>query len=85
MKSLRVVRNTAALFILAMSLLATRPLVATSQKDTCIQDSSTVGYNCVFNSNGTCSSSKCQAGQACGNSKCVDFDYCQKNCCFFCK
>lgn len=85
MRALRIFRNLAALFIFAAAMLVARPGLANTPKDTCVSDSSTVGSNCVLNSDGTCNSSNCKAGQACNNSKCADFDYCQKHCCFFCK
>jgi len=74
MKTLRVLRNVAALFILAMALVASRPgvqlLRAQNTGYTCYSDSSSYGYNCTFNFDLNCSSSKCQAGQPCNNSVC---------------
>jgi hypothetical protein len=74
MKTLRVLRNVAALFILAMALVASWPgvqlLRAQNTGNVCYSDSNSYGYNCTFNADGTCSSSKCQAGQACNNSVC---------------
>ncbi len=85
MKTLRLVRNIAVLFILAVSLLASRPSMGSTKdpKFICLFDSSTIGYNCTFNSDGTCSSSKCKAGEACNNAKCVDdTSLCSHKCCF---
>jgi hypothetical protein len=74
MKTLRLLRNIAVLFILVMALLASRPAVQPSRAQnigySCYFDSSTVGYNCTFNANGTCDSSKCQPGQPCNNGIC---------------
>ncbi len=84
MKTLRLLRNIAALFILAVSLLASRPSMGSTKdpKYICLFDSSTIGYNCTFNSDFTCSSSKCKAGEACNNAKCVDDTTfkCKKSC-----
>ncbi len=84
MKTLRLVRNIAVLFILAVSLLASRPSMGSTKdpKYICLFDSSTIGYNCTFNSDGTCSSSKCKTGETCNNAKCVDDTTfkCKKSC-----
>lgn len=73
MKTLRLVRNVAVLFILLMALLYSRqPLHAQSVgNSSCIFGSGTVGYNCTLNANGTCNSSKCEAGQPCNNGVCL--------------
>ena len=76
MKNLRMVRNVAALFILAMALLgATRPGTGTSQK-ACL--GTKLGFNCSYDANGNCHTTKCRAGSGCSNSVCANF-------CFECK
>lgn len=74
MKTLRLFRNIAALCILAVSLLAPVSSMgsANDPKYICLFDSTTIGYNCVFNSDLTCSSSKCKVGETCNNARCVD-------------
>lgn len=74
MKNLRLLRNIAVLFILVMALLSwwsgAQPLRARNTGYTCYFDSSTVGYNCTFNADLTCTSVKCQAGRPCNNGVC---------------
>jgi len=71
MKTLRVLRNIAALTIIAVSLIASRARAAGTTAYTCYNDgSTTIGYNCTFNSDGSCSSSKCKAGEPCNNYIC---------------
>jgi hypothetical protein len=77
MKTLRLFRNLAALFILGAAVLVTRPSVGSSKEPAgywfCWSDGSTTnGYNCTFNSDGTCSQTKCKSGQPCNNYKCSD-------------
>jgi hypothetical protein len=74
MKTLRVLRNVAALFIIAMALVASWPgaqLLRVHANGSCYFDSASVGYNCSLNSDFTCSSSKCKAGYPCNNGVCV--------------
>jgi hypothetical protein len=71
MKTLRLLRNLAALFILAAALLVPRSSAAAGTGNTCLFSSSTIGWNCVLNSNGTCSGAKCTPGRPCSNSQCV--------------
>ena len=69
MRTLRLVRNIEVLFIVVMALLArwpgAQPLPARNTGYTCYFDSTSVGYNCTFNADLTCSSVKYQAGQPC--------------------
>ncbi len=86
MKILRLFRNIAALFIFGAALLSSLPMGATQPiKNTCYFDSKTVGYNCTFNTDGTCSSSRCKSGQPCNNGVCGQpIEICEPNKCCFC-
>lgn len=68
MKTLRIVRNIAALFILMIALLALRlgVGVAHANPKACFFK---VGYNCSIDKNGNCSSQKC-TGASCNNAAC---------------
>jgi hypothetical protein len=74
MRTLRLLRNVSVLFILAMAVLAFRSgaetLPAHNPGSSCVSTSNTNGYNCTFDSNGMCSSSKCKAGDTCNNMVC---------------
>jgi hypothetical protein len=70
MKTLRWLRNIAALFILVMGLLALRPSVSRADNKTfCVYPGKT-GFNCNFDSSGNCFETKCVAGQPCSNGGC---------------
>lgn len=86
MKTLRLLRNIAALFILAMALLASRPglrIMYADNKTVCFYPGKT-GFNCNFDSNGNCYETKCVAGQPCSNGGCGAPPKPGK-CIFFCK
>lgn len=86
MKTLRLVRNIAVLFLLAMALLASKPTVSQASnpnKHICTIPGKT-GFNCNFDSNGNCFETKCVAGQPCENASCVAPPKPGK-CIFFCK
>ena len=78
MKTLRLLRNIAVLFIMVMALLGPRPMfggpVGSGPKGNfCI--GSTVGpTNCVFGSNGKCKTVACTSPLSCSYLQCVDFD-----------
>jgi hypothetical protein len=69
MKTLRLLRNIAALFIFGAALLVPRPTEAASPW-ICGSSSLTVGLNCFIDSNGVCNTQSCISGQPCNNSKC---------------
>ena len=80
MKTLRLLRNIAALFILVAALLVYWPGVGSLQASngkSCL--GTKVGFNCGYDSNGNCSETKCVPGQACANAGCVDFN-CGRGC-----
>lgn len=67
MKTLRLLRNLALLFILVMAL----PGLGLSRQER--NKGCTVfspGSNCSSNPNGDCTTSKCKVGQPCSNSEC---------------
>ena len=72
MKTLRIVRNIAVLFLLVVALLAARPGLGKAHPQyVCGYD---VGRNCTFNFlSGDCSDSPCKKGQTCSDSGCVRF------------
>ncbi len=79
MKTLRFLRNVAALFILGVTLLASGPGVELShaQSKFCAVKA---GKNCSFDfTTGKCTESSCVKGQPCNDSGCVKF------CDFICK
>ena len=75
MKTLRLLRNISALFILAVMLLGSRPSSALPMDKSkgcgnwiCLPLPNT---NCVVNNSGTgCKTYKCQAGEPCSNTAC---------------
>jgi len=79
MRTLRLLRNISALFIVGTALLATRPGVqllhakkGSGSGTVCVEIlPGTYGYNCTFNTDGTCSTSTCQAGQTCNDMVCT--------------
>ena len=84
MKTLRLIRNIAVLFILVMGLLASRPVAAhAGNKTICFYPGKT-GFNCNFDSSGNCFETKCVAGQPCSNGGCGGPPKPPK-CIFFCK
>ncbi len=78
MKTLRLLRNIAALFILWAALLALRPSVAAADNSKfCFFK---LGYNgCTFDKNGNCGDTKCEPGQSCADLGCVK---CHRGCFF---
>lgn len=71
MKALRLLRNIAVLFILAMALLALRPVVSHADSGkVCFPK---LGYNCTYTTNngGNCQESPCQKGGNCADTGCV--------------
>ena len=71
MKTLRLFRNLAVLFILVMALLASRPGVARTRGKSC---GVKAGYNfCSFDNNGNCLETRCEhsKGGICLNFGCV--------------
>ncbi len=88
MKALRIVRNVAALFILVVALLASRPGVRLLHADNphkyiCFYPGKT-GFNCNFDSTGNCYETKCEAGQPCTDGSCTAPPKPPK-CFFYCK
>ncbi len=82
MKTLRLLRNIAALFILVAALLGSWPgvelLHAGNTQFACLNFNKP-GKNCsINNTTGGCTESECVKGQPCENTGCVKF-------CFFCK
>ena len=80
MKSLRLLRNIGALFILGMALLISRPESGFSQPAAgpklCLTK---IGYTgCTLSANGQCSDTKCAPGQPCADYGCIQVK------CFFC-
>jgi hypothetical protein len=70
MKTLRLVRDIAALFILVMSLVAFRPGVSRANNKTVCFYPGKTGFNCNFDSSGNCFETKCVAGQPCTDGSC---------------
>ena len=72
MKTLRMARNIAALFILAMAVLGTRPATGSSAKTkACVGIKA--GYNCSYDANFNCRTTKCDPGGPCSDTVCHDF------------
>ena len=74
MKTLRIVRNIAALFILFMALLAARsgPIFAHADKPQGVKlCSPKPGYNCEYNLHGNCVEQKCNGHSYCNGFGCV--------------
>lgn len=71
MKALRLLRNIAVLFILAMALLAFRPSVSRAGNKTVCYYPGKTGFNCNFDSSGNCFETKCVSGQLCSNGGCA--------------
>lgn len=73
MKTLRLLRNIAVLFILLMALLALRPGLGISRADSGKGCFFKLGYNCTYTTNngGNCQDSPCQKGGSCTDSGCV--------------
>ena len=67
MKTLRLLRNIAVLFLLVMGLLAVRPQLGHAGNKYCFLK---FGYNCSVDSKGNCQESKCTGGY-CNDSGCV--------------
>jgi len=81
MKTLRLLRNLAALFILGAALVVSQAGVGLSHavNNKACFNFNKVGKNCSFDfTTGECKESPCVKGQPCNNTGCVDF-------CFFCK
>jgi hypothetical protein len=72
MKTLRLLRNIAALFILVAAMLVWGPRLGLSgsRGGYCVSSSSTIGWNCVSNTNGGCSGNKCTPGTPCNDTQC---------------
>ncbi len=78
MKTLRVLRNVAALFILGMGLLASRSAAglapgATADRKFCFIKLGRT--NCTIAANGHCNDTECKPGQPCADVGCVDVDF----------
>ncbi len=90
MKALRLLRNIAALFIIAVALFGSQLGVglarAASQKNVCYYPGKT-GFNCNFDySTGNCYETKCVAGQPCTDGSCAAAPNPKPpHCWFFCK
>lgn len=72
MKTLRLLRNVAVLFILLVILPGLGLSHQESKKGCSIYKP---GYSCSSNPNGDCTESKCKAGQPCTNSACLKNPY----------
>jgi hypothetical protein len=70
MKTLRMLRNIAVLFILAMGLFVFRPGVSRANNKIVCYYPGKIGFNCNFDSSGNCFETKCVAGQPCSNGSC---------------
>jgi hypothetical protein len=70
MKTLRLLRNIAALFILVAALLLSRPGVEFAGTRSC---AFRLGFNgCIFSADGSCQDvGKCNPGQPCANFGCT--------------
>lgn len=84
MKTLRLLRNIAVLFIFVMALLAFRPSVSRADNKTVCYYPGKTGFNCNFDSSGNCFETKCVPGQPCSNGSCGGTPRPPK-CFFFCK
>lgn len=84
MKTLRIFRNIAVLFILAMALLAFHTGVSRASNKTVCYYAGKIGFNCNFDSTGNCYETKCVAGQPCSDGACAAPapPPCKKNCFF---
>lgn len=73
MKTLRLLRNIALLFILLMGLLAWKPGLGVSQAAGGKGCFFKPGYNCTFTTNngGNCQDHPCQKGESCYDEGCV--------------
>ena len=70
MKTLRLLRNIAVLFMLVMALLAGRPGASRADNKTVCYYPGKTGFNCNFDSSGNCFETKCIAGQPSSNGGC---------------
>jgi hypothetical protein len=74
MKTLRLLRNVAVLFILLMANLASQPAVGFSGAKplkACVGAVKS-GYNCTVDyTNGGCTETKCGSKSSCGDNRCV--------------
>lgn len=70
MRTLRLLRNFAVLFIFVMALLAFRPSVSRADNKTVCYYPGKTGFNCNFDSSGNCFETKCVAGQPCSDGSC---------------
>ena len=71
MKTLRLLRNIAVLFILVMALFASRPGVRALRADVvrgCVLIKP--GFNCISVGRGECQTNQCRPGQSCTNTAC---------------
>ena len=68
MRSLRLLRNIAVLFLFAM---AFRPSVSRANNKTVCYYPGKTGFNCNFDSSGNCFETKCVPGQPCSNGSCA--------------
>lgn len=69
MKTLRLLRNIAAVFMFGTALLLSRPNAArASQQQAC--SSTSQAYNCTYDSNGNCRDSACLPGGPCSYQQC---------------
>lgn len=71
MRSLRLVRNIAGLFILMIGLLAYHPSVSRASNKTVCYYPGKTGFDCNFDSSGNCFETKCVPGQPCSNGGCA--------------
>ncbi len=71
MKTLRIARNVAALFILLMGLLAAQPGVGRVQANSRGCGLKFGANGCFFTANGTCQETKCVKGGPCADWGCV--------------
>jgi hypothetical protein len=71
MKSLRLLRNVAVLFILVMALLAWRPGSAVADPASGRTCGYKLGHGCFIDSSGNCQEYRCKTKGFCFNSGCV--------------
>jgi hypothetical protein len=77
MKTLRFLRNIAALFILGVTLLVSGPGVGLSQAGNSKVCAVKAGKNCGIDLTGNCTESACVKGQFCGNTGCAVSRFCK--------
>lgn len=76
MKTLRLVRNIAVLFLLVMALLASRPGVGAPKRTEACVGAFKSGFNCSVDfATGKCTETKCASKDTCQDNRCAKFRF----------